>query len=168
MTLRIQVAKAIAIATTIALAASGIAAASDKDTREVSSYVFTEAGLAKFTKATQNLAAVPGACAEQEDDGSNSQSIDQMVAKLNAVPGAQAAIQSAGMTTREYVVFMWSMLQSGMAAWAMSQPGGKLPPGTSQANVDFYRKHEAEMAAMGANDSCGDASAEEDVEDTES
>ncbi len=68
-----------------------------------------------------------------------------MVAKINSRPGAQAAIQSAGMTSREFVVFMFSMLQNGMAAWALKQPGGKLPPGISQANVDFFNKHETAM-----------------------
>ena len=62
MSLRIQLAKAFAVAATIALAAPGVAAANDKDSREVAAYVLTDAGLAKFTKATQNLAAVPGAC----------------------------------------------------------------------------------------------------------
>jgi hypothetical protein len=162
MSLRIQLAKAFAVAATIALAAPGVAAANDKDSREVAAYVLTEAGLAKFTKATQNLAAVPGACAKEDDDGSNSQSIDQMVAKMDAVPGARAAIQSAGMTTREYVVFMWSTLHNGMASWAASQPGGKLPPGTLQSNVDFVRKHEAEMSGLGENDPCDEESAEEE------
>lgn len=159
MGLRLQLATVAAAA--IALTAPGVATASDKDTREVAAYVLTDAGLAKFTQATQNLAAVPGACARNDDDGSNSQSIDQMVAKLNAVPGAQAAIQSAGMTTREYVVFMFSMLHNGMAAWAVSQPGGKLPPGTQQSNVDFIKKNEARMSAIGQNDPCDDESGEE-------
>ena len=161
MSLRIQLANAFAVAATIALAAPG-AAASDKDTREVAAYVLTDAGLAKFTQATAKLAAVPGACAKQDDDGSNSQTIDQTVAKMNAVPGAQAAIQSAGMTTREYVVFMWSILHNGMASWAVSQPGGKLPPGTQQSNVDFYKKNEAKMAAIGQNDPCDDDPGEEE------
>jgi hypothetical protein len=162
MSLRIQLAKAFAVAATIALAAPGIAVANDKDSREVAAYVLTDAGLAKFTKATQNLAAVPGACAKEDDDGSNSQSIDQTVAKMNAVPGAQAAIQSAGMTTREYVVFMWSILHNGMASWAVSQPGGKAPPGTLQSNLDFYKKNEARMAAIGKNDPCDEGSGEEE------
>jgi hypothetical protein len=160
MTLRIHGAKAIVVAAAIGLAVPGIAAANEGDKLEISGYALSEAGLAKFTRATQKLAAVPGACAEQDDDDSDSQSIDQMVAKLNAVPGAQAAIQSAGMTTREYVVFMWSMMQSGMSAWAQSQ-SGKLPPNVSQANVDFYKKHEAEMKAIGENDPCDEEEAEE-------
>ena len=162
MSLRIQLAKSFAIAATIAFAAPGIAAANDKDAREIASYVLTDAGLAKFTQATEKLAAVPGACAGPKDDGSDSQSLDQTVAKLNAVPGAQAAIQSAGMTTREYVVFMFSMLHNGMAAWAASQPGGKLPPGTLQSNIDFFKKNEARMAAIGEGDPCDDESGEEE------
>jgi hypothetical protein len=140
------------------------AAAQGGDTQEISKYALTESGLAKFTQATQNLASIPGACAQENDDNSNSQSIDQMVAKVNARPGAKAAIQSAGMTTREYVVFMFSMFQTGMAAWAVSQPGGKLPPGISQANVDFINDHEARIAALDENDPCDDAAADDQEE----
>jgi hypothetical protein len=140
----------------ILVSASPIASAQDADTQEISRYTLTDAGLAKYTSATQKLAAIPGACAREDDEDSESHSLDEMVAKLNAVPGAKAAIQSAGVTTREYVVFSWSMLQTGMAAWAQGQSGGKLPPGVSQANVDFFKKHEAEMAALGENDPCGD------------
>jgi len=150
------------LAATIGLGLPGAAVAQDRDSQEVSRYVLTEAGLGKFTQASQNLAAVPGACADEDDDGSNSKSLDQMVAKLNAKPGAQAAIQSAGMTTREYVVFMFSMFQTGMASWAVSQPGGKLPPGVSQANVDFYKRHEAAIAAMDQGDPCEDSADEEE------
>ena len=104
MSLRIQLATVVAVAATIAVATPGVAAANDNDTREVAAFVLTDAGLARFTLATQKLSAIPGACAKQDDDGSNSQSIDQTVAKLNAVPGAQSAIQSAGMTDRKSVV----------------------------------------------------------------
>jgi len=154
MTLRHRVAGLLIVAA--ALGFAGLAAASESDKREISGYALTEAGLGKFTQATQNLAAVPGACARghTDDGGSGDESLDQLVARLNAVPGAQAAIQSAGMTTREYIVFMWSMMESGLSAWAVKQ-NGKLPPGVQQANVDFYNKHEAAMAALGEQDPCG-------------
>lgn len=132
------------------------ASAQDADSQEIMRYTLTDAGLAKYSRATRNIAGVPGACARDEDDSEDLKSINQMVAKMNSVPGVQAAVESAGMTTREYVVFMFSMIQNGMAAWALSQPGGKLPSGVSQANVDFYRKHEAEMVAIGKDDPCGD------------
>lgn len=132
------------------------AVAQDRDAQEVSRYVLTESGLAKFAQATRNISAVPGACEQKEDDADDLKSIDQMVAKLNSVPGIQAAIQSAGFTSREYVVFMFSMMQSGMATWAVGQPGGKLPPGISQANVDFFKQNQTAMAAIGEGDPCGD------------
>ena len=147
------------LVTTFALALGGVlpAVAQDRGAQEVSRYALTESGLAKFGQATRNIAAVPGACEREEDDDSDDlKSIDQMVAKLNSVPGIQAAIQSAGFTSREYVVFMFSMMQSGMAAWAVSQPGGKLPPGVSQANVDFFKQHETAMAAIGDGNPCED------------
>jgi hypothetical protein len=170
MTPGLQLSKALVVAAAIGLATPCIAASSDSDHREISAYALTEAGLAKFRQATEKLSAVPGACERLDEDddgdeGSGKESLDQMVAKLNAVPGAQAAIQSAGMTTREYVVFMFSMIQSGMSAWAQSQ-SDKLPPGVSQANVDFFKKHEADMKAIGDNDPCDDNLAEEEEDDT--
>jgi hypothetical protein len=154
---KLRLAKSMIAAAALALGVSGPAAANDDDHREVSSYVLTEAGLAKYTRAARNLATIPGACAADKDapDGA-SQSIDGMVAKIDAMPGAKAAIQSAGLQPREYVLFSFSMIQSAMSAWAVSQPGGKLPPGVSQANVDFYKKHEAAIAALGENDPCKD------------
>ena len=97
--------------------------------------------------------------------------MDASVAHINSVPGAQAAIQSAGMTTREYVVFTLSLFQSGMAAWALTQPGGTLPPEVSKANVDFYRAHEQALHQLGpqqGSDTCSDRDeAEEEVEEAE-
>jgi len=145
-----------------ALGAAAPAAAQDRDAQEVSRYVLTESGLAKFAQATRNISNVPGACEREDDDSDDLKSIDQMVAKLNSVPGIQAAIQSAGFTSREYVVFMFSMMQNGMAAWAVSQPGGKLPPGISQANVDFFKQHETAMAQIGEGDPCGDDAGDEE------
>ena len=98
--------------------------------------------------AAKILAALEKQTSDCDDEGDDAQSIDAMVARFDASPGVKAAIQSAGMTTREYVLFTWSLLQNGLAAWAVDQPGGKLPAGASQANVDFYRKHEAELQSL--------------------
>jgi hypothetical protein len=162
MTARHRLATALAATLAFALGAAGPAFAQGGDAQEVSRYVLTESGLAKFTQATRNIAAVPGACEREDDDSEDLKNIDQMVAKMNSVPGIQAAIQSAGMTTREYVLFMFSMMQNGLAAWAVSQPGGKLPPGISQANVDFYKRHETAMAELGKDDPCGDNAGEDE------
>lgn len=143
----------------------------DRDVREISSYVLTEAALAKFTRATSNLGTLSKAATASCDDEGDDDSLDANVARINGMPGAQAAIQSAGMTTREYVVFTWSLFQTGMAAWALDQPGGTLPPGVSKANVDFYRAHEQALQKLGpqqGSDSCNDRDeAEEEAEPEE-
>ena len=153
---RLIIALAVAL---LATAGSHAQDFSDRDTREISSYVLTEAGLAKYSQATRNLDAnakksmSAGAC---EDDGAAS--LDAAVARIDAIPSAKAAIKAAGMTTREYLLFTWSVFQNGMAAWAVSQPGGKLPPGASMANVNFYRTHEAALKKLGqtASGDCAD------------
>lgn len=150
-----------------ALLASPPAAAQDRDAEAVAGYALTDAGLAKYIKATKNLAALPGSKPGDCDTGADSMSLDEMVAALDGVPGAKAAIQSAGTTSREYVLFSWSILHNGLAAWAISQPGGKLPAGTSKANVDFYQKHEAELQQLEAlkqDDDCDEDAAEEEPE----
>jgi hypothetical protein len=162
-----RIAGALLAATTMVLIAPRPAQAQDAGAQEVSRYMLTEAGLAKYSQATKQLAALPaqerGACDEEDTEA---QSLDDMAAKLDGVPGARAAIQSAGMTSREYVVFSLSLLQNGMAAWAVDQPGGKLPPGVSKANVDFVKKHDAELKQLkplSSKGSCDEAAEDDEV-----
>jgi hypothetical protein len=147
-----------------------LTAAQDRDAQEISRYVLTDAGLAKYTLATEKLSALGAAgCDAESDDDSDTGSLAAAAARIDANPPAKAAIQSAGMTSREYLVFGMSMLQSGLAAWGLDQPGGKLPPGVSMANVAFFRKHAAEMERLGELTKTGcnaDDSGEDDGEGT--
>lgn len=162
---RIGLVRAMHVAATLALFASTSAGAQQDgagDAKEISGYRLTDAGLAKYTQAARNLesAAKAGQQACESDDDENGTTIDQAVAKLNATAGAAAAVKAAGMTPRDYVVFSMAVFQSGMASWALSQPGGKLPAGVSMDNVNFYRRHEAELAQLGAakdTSSCDDS-----------
>ncbi len=148
-----------------------LACAQDADTKEVLRYTLTEAGLAKYTAATKKLASLPedalDACDDDDTEGGGS--LDQMAAKLDAVPGAKAALQSVGTTSREYVLFSMSLLQNALAAWAASEPGGTLPPGVSKANVDFLKAHDAELKQLEGlteQDECTDQGAD-DEDDSE-
>lgn len=143
---------------------------SAQDTQEIGSYVLTEAALAKYTQAVRNLGALSqalaAACSNDDSDGADS--LNDAAKRLDAVPGVKSAIQAAGLTTREYLLFSFSVFQNGMAAWAMAQ-GGKLPPGTAMANVNFYRTHEAALKslaektkAMDCNDDASDGDSESD------
>ena len=126
-------------------AVAGATQAPDADAREVSAYQLTEPGLGKFAQATRGLMALQVDDCQEDSDV---KTISEAVAKLDAMPGARAAIESAGMSTREYIVFSFAMMQSGLAAWGLEQPGGKLPPGVSAANVEFYRKHAVELQKL--------------------
>jgi hypothetical protein len=64
-------------------------------------------------------------------------------------------MKSAGMSSREFFVFSMSLVQNAMAAWALDQPGGKLPPGAQMANVKFYRAHEAALKKLGEETKSG-------------
>ena len=140
--------------------------AQDADNREISAYVFTDEGLVKFQQALQNLHQLGDELARHcDDDGADDQSLDGMVARIEAVPGAVEAIESAGMPVREYVVFTFALLQAGLASWMQDQPGSTLPPDTSMANVEFYRAHEAELTSMSSQDPCDESEQDEYGED---
>jgi hypothetical protein len=133
----------------------------DSDTREINAYRLTDAALAKYAQVLHNVDAQARKAAsncddENNGDSDNGKSIDQMVTKLNATAGVRAAIQAAGMTPREFVVFSMSVFQAGMADWALSQPGGKLAPGVALENVTFYRKHQTEMKKLGESAKAAD------------
>ena len=160
-----RVAGALLAALAISVVAPRPALAQDADTQEVLRFTLTDAGLAKYTQATQKLAALPARTGPCDDEDAGSQSLNDMAAKLKAIPGAEAVFQSAGMTPREYLVFSMSLLQNGMAAWAVKQPGGSLPPGVSKANVDFVNRHEGELKKLeGFNrqKECDDGAAEDE------
>jgi hypothetical protein len=38
-------------------------------------------------------------------------------------------------------VFAFALIENAYAAYSVDQPGGKLPPGTSMANVEFLRRN---------------------------
>jgi hypothetical protein len=137
----------------------------DKDTREIGSYVLTDPGLAKYTQATHNLAALAKKPGNDCEDSEGAQSLDEAVAMFDAIPGAKAAIKASGMTTREYIVFTWSAAQNGIAAWALDQPGAKPTPGISMANVNFYRKHEAAFKKLGEETQAADCDADDQADD---
>lgn len=167
---------AAAAAAMLASTASVASNLADRDGKEISAYVLTEAGLAKYKQALKNLGPLSKRmaddCGKGDDNDSNSDSansLDEMVARVDAIPGVRAAITSAGMTTHEYLVFTFSLFQNGMTAWALDQPGGKLPPGVSMANVNFYRAHEAAIKKLGAQtkSACEDDEGENESEDSE-
>jgi hypothetical protein len=132
----------------------------ERDTAEINSYVFTEQGLEKFSQATRNLNALEEDLSSGCDEDIIAQSLDDAAARMDAIPGVKSAIDSAGMSTREYLVFSFAMLQAGMAAWVVNETDGELPPDVSMANVEFYTSHQEELKSLnppGGGSDCEDA-----------
>ncbi len=122
---------------------------SDRDSNEIAGYMLTDAALAKYTKAVHKLQPLMGQLPQDCEHDEAPQSLNGLAARMEGVPGVKAALKAVGMTSREYMVFSLSLFQNGLAAWALEQPGGKLPPGVKMANVNYYRAHEAELKKLG-------------------
>jgi hypothetical protein len=119
----------------------GAVAQDAAELREIKGLALSEPGLAKYLQATRNIRALPvGDC----DLTSKAMSVAEMESKIEAAPGAAAAIRSAGMSPREYVVFGLAVAHNSMAAYGARQGGG-IPAGTSPENVKFYQQHEGEI-----------------------
>ncbi|MBA5867729.1 MAG: hypothetical protein GDA67_13640 [Nitrospira sp. CR1.3] len=121
----------------------------DRDTKEVADYVLTDAGLAKYKQAIRKLEPLAEQMPQNCDGEEGGKSLNDLAARLDGVPAVKSALKAAGMTSREYLLFSFSLFQNGLASWALAQPGGKLPPGVKMANVNFYRAHEAELTKLG-------------------
>ncbi len=130
----------------------------EADTREVRSYALTEIALGKYVEATHKLSVIPLDCSTDDPEVGN---LTEAAARIDAVPGAKAAVQSAGLTSREYVVFAFSLIENAFASYALEQPGGTLPQGVSMSNIEFLRRNsgvierlanETEVADCAGND----------------
>ena len=145
-TLAVTVAFALALLTPAWAGAQNLA---DRDTKEIAAYMLTDAALAKYTLAVHKLQPLMDQLPQDCDHDEGPQSLNGMAARMDGVPEVKSVLKAAGMTSREYLVFSWSLFQNGLAAWTLEQPGGKLPPGVKMANVNFYRAHEAELKKLG-------------------
>jgi hypothetical protein len=78
----------------------------------------------------------------------NANTIDEMVARINAHPEAAAALAKAGLTAREFSKCTLALFQAAMVK-GFSQGKvdmAKLPPGINPANITFVQEHEQELA----------------------
>jgi hypothetical protein len=143
-------------------------------TDEVSNYRLTSAGLQKFLRATQALDAL-----EEEDldvgeqfESLNEDDVDlgRIAAAFDSEPLVKNAINGAGMTSREYLTFMFSMIQTMFTA-AMLEMGGEnalaqMENSVLKDNVQFFREHQEEFEAMGeAMEAMGEDEGEESEEE---
>lgn len=139
----------------------------DSDTLEVNAYRLTEAGLARYSQATDGLARVladnPALCNEDAD----AETLDAMAARIDSIPSASTAVRAAGMDSREYAVFTMSLVHSALGAWMVEQ-GGELPPDVALENVQFFQAHEMELKEVIERSQSMACDGEEDYGDEDS
>ncbi len=159
------------LAAMVAVAHTSVAAAQsdDSDLKEINAYRLSEAKLAKFVQASRNLVAAVQSNPEIKgnDLEKENPSLSEMAAFYDSKPPVKRAINSAGMTSREYVTFMLSMFQAGMMSWAAKQPGAKLPADFPKDNVAFYDAHQKEIEAATAEFKKLEAEEEESADEGE-
>jgi hypothetical protein len=125
--------------------------AQDADMEMLAEYRLTDEGLANFAQASRNVAAAVKADPSLEDsvDVSDDATIAELADLYDSHPVVRTAIESAGMTSTEYVTFLYSMIQAGMAAWMVEEYGQtELPEGTPQENVDYYLANKDKFTAL--------------------
>ncbi len=138
------------------LASAEARADEDADLQAVREYRLTDERVEEFTQASRNLVnameADPGLAADDSslDFGSDA-SIAEIAAGLDAQPAAREAIESAGMTSAEYVTFSFAMVQAGMGAWLVKEQGpDALPADVPRENVDYYIANSERFEALAA------------------
>ena len=95
----------------------------DHDAKEIADYMLTEPALAKYTKAVHTLQPLMGQLAQDCDREEGSTSLNDMATRMDGVSGVKPALKAAGITSREYLVFSWSVFQSGMAVFGSAADG---------------------------------------------
>jgi len=74
------------------------------------------------------------------------QYVDEAVHRIDGHPRARTAIQSAGLSTRDYVLTMYCFVQSTLALFLKEDGGEKHDPsGASEENVAFVKNHLKEI-----------------------
>lgn len=122
----------------------------------LANYRLTTGNLAKFVRATNALKALEDEDIDLEDrfemDDEEDLDLGRMAAAFDSEPRVKNAINSAGMTSRDYLTFMFSMIQA-MFGSVMVQMGGEealedLPAGALKDNIAFFLEHQDEFEAL--------------------
>jgi hypothetical protein len=129
----------------------GNATAQEADARAIAAYRLSEATLTKFITASRGMAAASRAQRDTVTEDEGPQTIADMAAFYDGQPAARRALAGAGLTSREYVTFMFTLLQAGMGSWLVERQGwDKLPPEIARENVAFYQRHKAQLDSLTA------------------
>ncbi|HEX6373607.1 MAG TPA: hypothetical protein VF006_32070 [Longimicrobium sp.] len=119
-------------------------------------YRLTSANLDKFIRATNALKALEDEDIDIEDhidmDDPEDVDLNEIVAAFDSEPRIKGAINGAGMTSRDYVTFLFSMMQA-MFGSVMVQMGGPqaladMPAGVLKDNIRFFTENQSAFEAL--------------------
>lgn len=122
----------------------------------LASYRLTSVNLDKFLAATQALHGLEGEefdIEDQFDSGDPEQmSIGYIASAFEREPRIKGAIEGAGMSTRDYVAFLFSTMQA-MFGSVMVQMGGdealaQMPGGVLKQNIEFFMANQEAFEAL--------------------
>lgn len=122
----------------------------------LANYRLTSANLDKFISATNALKELEGEEFDIEDhvdmDDPEQINLGEIAAAFDSEPRVKNAINGAGMTSREYVTFLFSTMQA-MFASMMVQMGGEqalagMPGGVLKENIQFFTQNHAAFEAL--------------------
>ena len=130
------------------------AGSGDADLRELSRYTLTLTDIRKYAAANANLAKQPKAEQEEDEaeDEDDDESLNAMTAKIERMPAARKAIESAGLTARQYAVITMALIQASMAQFAVEQGADPAKvardASVNPANIRFVKENKAELEKL--------------------
>lgn len=119
-------------------------------------YRLTSANLDKFIRATNALKELEGEDIDIEDrlnmDDPEDVNLGEIAAAFESEPRIKSAINGAGMSSRDYVTFLFSMMQA-MFGSVMVQMGGEqalsdMANGVLKDNIRFFTENQAAFEAL--------------------
>lgn len=130
------------------------------DDPALASYRLTSSNLTRFLAATQALNGLDGENFDLEDqidtDNPEDVNIADIAAAFDGEPRIKGAINGAGMSSREYVTFLFSMLQAMFGSIAVQMGGdealAQMPNGVLKQNIQFFLEHQDEFEALDTGD----------------
>jgi hypothetical protein len=118
---------------------------------DVQNYRLTSEDLRKYVESRKNLDQVGRDHAELEPATHiNVNEFDTLEARIDANQHLRKAIADAGLTTRQFLVLSWVVLNTSFASLASDQDAAAM---LSQArvhpdNLTFFRQHKSELDAL--------------------
>ncbi|HEU4885066.1 MAG TPA: hypothetical protein VFT45_22590 [Longimicrobium sp.] len=119
-------------------------------------YRLTRENLDKFVRATNALKALEDEDIDLEDrlnmDDPEDVNLSEIAAAFDSEPRIKNAINGAGMSSRDYVTFLFATMQT-MFGFAMVQMGGEqalndMAPGALKDNIRFFTANQSAFEAL--------------------